>query len=191
MTQIDTTRLRTLLTGKTSLRLIDVRSPGEFAAEHIPGSANVPLDVLRARQDELTVRHDDPIVLVCASGGRAEQARTLLHQAGAEPTVLAGGLGQWERDGGDVRRGRGAWAMERQVRLAAGTLVLSGVLGSIAYRPLKWLAGFVGAGLTVAAVTNTCAMSRVLALLPVNRRAAGAPDAHVAEVTEPRSPLSR
>ncbi|WP_372448874.1 YgaP family membrane protein [Saccharopolyspora endophytica] len=59
--------------------------------------------------------------------------------------------------------------MERQVRLTAGLLVFIGVVASTAYEPLKWIAGFVGAGLTFAAVTNTCAMSRVLGLLPHNR----------------------
>lgn len=68
-----------------------------------------------------------------------------------------------------MNRGRGTWAMERQVRLTAGLLVLTGTVASAAYEPLKWVAGFVGAGLTFAAVTNTCAMSRVLELLPHNR----------------------
>lgn len=40
---------------------------------------------------------------------------------------------------------------------------------SIAYEPLEWIAGFVGAGLTFAALTNTRAMARVLSLLPHNR----------------------
>ncbi|ASU77451.1 sulfurtransferase [Actinopolyspora erythraea] len=159
-------------------RLIDVRSPGEFDAAHIPGSHNVPLDLLRERRDELERAHDDPVMLVCASGARAERARTLLESAGVHGCdVLPGGITAWEREGGEVSRGRGVWPMERQVRLVAGSLVLTGVLGSLAYRPLRWLAGFVGAGLTFAAISDTCAMARLLSLLPHNRRSTVDPDA--------------
>ena len=114
-------------------------------------------------------QHGDSVVLVCASGGRAEQARTLLESASLDRlSVLRGGITGWEQQGGELNQGRGTWAMERQVRLVAGLLVLTGVVASTAYEPLKWVAGFVGAGLTFAAVSNTCAMSRVLGLLPHN-----------------------
>ncbi|MBB3050487.1 rhodanese-related sulfurtransferase [Prauserella isguenensis] len=167
---VDTTQVRELRKVDPQVRLIDVRAPGEFASSHIPGSYNVPLDLLREHREELTARHGDPVVLVCASGGRAEQARGLLENAGLERlSVLRGGITGWQQQGGELNRGRGTWAMERQVRLVAGLLVLTGVVASIAYEPLKWIAGFVGAGLTFAAVSNTCAMSRVLGLLPHNR----------------------
>lgn len=147
-----------------------MRAPGEFASSHIPGSYNVPLHLLREHREELTAQHGDPVVLVCASGGRAEQARTLLESAGLDRlSVLRGGITGWEQDGGELNRGRGTWDMERQVRLVAGLLVLTAVVASTAYEPLKWIAGFVGAGLAFAAVSNTCAMSRVLGLLPRNR----------------------
>ncbi|WP_338600394.1 rhodanese-like domain-containing protein [Saccharopolyspora sp. SCSIO 74807] len=167
---VDTAEVREVRETDPQIRLIDVRTPGEFVSSHIPGSYNVPLDLLREHRDELTAQHGDPVVLVCASGGRAEQARSLLETAGLERlSVLRGGITGWGREGGELNRGRGTWAMERQVRLAAGLLVLTGVVASIAYEPLKWIAGFVGAGLTFAAVTDTCAMSRVLGLLPHNR----------------------
>lgn len=66
--------------------------------------------------------------------------------------------------------------MERQVRLVAGMAVVLGIVSSIAYEPLKWIAGLVGAGLTFAAITNTCAMSRVLGLLPHNRTRSADPE---------------
>lgn len=169
-TLVDTAQIREFRGSDPRLRLIDVRTPGEFAAAHIPGSYNVPLDLLREHRDELTARHGDPVVLVCASGARAEQARTLLETSGLDRlSVLRGGITGWEQAGGELNRGRGTWAMERQVRLVAGLLVLAGVVASTVVEPLKWIAGFVGAGLTFAAVTNTCAMSRVLGLLPHNR----------------------
>lgn len=167
---VDTAQVRALRDADPQIRLIDVRAPGEFASSHIPGSYNVPLDLLREHRDELTAQHGDPVVLVCASGGRAEQARTLLENAGLDRlSVLRGGITGWQQQGGKLNQGRGTWAMERQVRLVAGLLVLTGVVASTAYDPLKWVAGFVGAGLTFAAVSNTCAMSRVLGLLPHNR----------------------
>ncbi|MBQ0928667.1 rhodanese-like domain-containing protein [Saccharopolyspora endophytica] len=167
---VDTAQVRALRDADPQIRLIDVRAPGEFASSHIPGSYNVPLDLLREHRDELTAQHGDPVVLVCASGGRAEQARTLLESAGLDRlSVLRGGITGWQQQGGEINQGRGTWAMERQVRLVAGLLVLTGVVASTAYEPLKWVAGFVGAGLTFAAVSNTCAMSRVLGLLPHNR----------------------
>ncbi|MEV4729942.1 rhodanese-like domain-containing protein [Saccharopolyspora sp. NPDC049426] len=167
---IDTAQVRALRDADPQIRLIDVRAPGEFASSHIPGSYNVPLDLLREHRDELTAQHGDPVVLVCASGGRAEQARSLLENAGLDRlSVLRGGITGWQQQGGELNQGRGTWAMERQVRLVAGLLVLTGVVASTAYDPLKWVAGFVGAGLTFAAVSNNCAMSRVLGLLPHNR----------------------
>lgn len=174
---VDTDQVRELRAAGHPVRLIDVRSPGEFAGAHIPGSANVPLDLLRKSEKDLVTWHDDPVVLVCASGARAEQARGLLEKAGLDRvSVLRGGITAWQGAGGELNRGHGAWAMERQVRLVAGLIVLVGVLASIAYDPLKWIAGLIGAGLTFAALTNTCAMSRVLGLLPINRASnAGGP----------------
>lgn len=167
---VDVADARELVRSAPRTRLIDVRTPGEFAAAHIPGSRNVPLDVLRAHHTELTADHSDPVVLVCGSGVRAEEARGLLATAGLPKlTVLEGGIGAWEQQGAPVSRGRGKWAMERQVRLAAGSLVLAGVVGSVAAPKLKWLAGFIGAGLTFSALSNTCGMARALSLLPCNR----------------------
>ncbi|WP_092527531.1 rhodanese-like domain-containing protein [Actinopolyspora saharensis] len=172
---MDTSATRELAGANPRTRLVDVRTPGEFAAERIPGSHNVPLELLREHSSELASAHEDPVVLVCASGTRAEQARELLESAGiTQARVLRGGLAGWRKDGGaiasgSVERGSGTWSMERQVRLVAGSLVLLGVVGSVFHRPLKWLAGFVGAGLTFAAVSDTCAMARLLELLPHNR----------------------
>lgn len=170
---VDTAQVRDFREADPRVRLIDVRTPGEFTSSHIPGSYNVPLDLLREHHEELTAQHDDPVVLVCASGARAEQARALLETAGLDRlSVLRSGITGWEQEGGELNRGRGTWAMERQVRLVAGLLVLTGVVTSTAFEPMKWIAGFVGAGLTFAAVTNTCAMSRLLGLLPHNRTSA-------------------
>ncbi|MGW6405429.1 YgaP family membrane protein, partial [Streptomyces sp. NPDC055134] len=61
------------------------------------------------------------------------------------------------------------WPMDRQVRLAAGSLVLAGVVAGLAWTPAHWLSGVVGAGLVFSGVTNTCGMAAALAKLPHNR----------------------
>ncbi|MGW1681513.1 rhodanese-like domain-containing protein [Saccharopolyspora sp. NPDC002376] len=175
---IDVPAARKLVASTPGTRLIDVRTPGEFTAAHIPGSHNVPLDLLRANRAELTADHSDPVVLVCGSGVRAETARGLLGDAGFKQlTVLKGGITAWDQQGAPVSRGTdrcvvpraGKWAMERQVRLAAGSLVLTGILSSLIAPKMKWLAGLIGAGLTYSALSNTCAMAQVLSRLPYNR----------------------
>ncbi|MDN3242589.1 rhodanese-like domain-containing protein [Glycomyces tritici] len=151
--------------------LVDVRTPGEFASERLPGSRNVPLATLATAD---LAAGGAPVILVCASGTRAGQAKNLLGEGAGVPVhILDGGLTAWRREGGAVESsGRRVWGMERQVRFAAGGLVIAFVAASLAWDPLKWLAAAIGAGLVVAALTNTCAMARALALLPWNRRAA-------------------
>ncbi|WP_046470490.1 rhodanese-like domain-containing protein [Allosalinactinospora lopnorensis] len=188
---MDAARVRALQEADPRVRLIDVRTPREFAAAHIPGSSNVPIELLREHRRELSAEHADPVVLVCRSGTRAEQARQLLAASGlGRIHVLQGGISDWESAGAPLKRGRGTWAMERQVRLAAGAIVLLTVVASLAFAPLKWIAAFVGAGLIFAAVTDTCAMARVLSLLPWNRvRQCDAP-ATLSALTEP-APTAR
>ena len=168
---IDASTLRAWLEDEASVHVVDVRTPAEFESAHIPGSYNVPLDMLdehRADLCHLTER----VVLVCRSGNRAGQAERKLAEVGPPNiAVLEGGMIAWEQAGGEVRRGHQRWDLERQVRLVAGSLVLAGVLGSVAFKPAKWLAGAVGAGLTVAALTNTCAMGKLLSKVPYNRGA--------------------
>ena len=62
--------------------------------------------------------------------------------------ILDGGITAWEAKGFAVNRGAQRWDLERQVRLVAGSIVLSSVLGSIAAPRLKWLAAAIGGGLT-------------------------------------------
>lgn len=150
--------------------LIDVRSPAEFDSGRIPGSYNIPLDRLDEAAATLAGASRD-LVVVCQSGQRSQQAQRQLLAAGAERVhVLDGGLQAWEEAGEQVVRGKPGWGLERQVRLAAGSLVVAGVVGSVTVdESLKYLAGVVGAGLVFAAVTNTCGMAHVLARLPYNR----------------------
>ena len=166
---LQTVVLRERLADTGAPLLLDVRTPAEFAAVHIPGSYNVPLDTLREHREELR-RHLDDVVLVCRTGNRATMAEGALAEAGMfNVHVLDGGIAAWQAAGAPVNRGRARWDLERQVRLVAGTLVLLGVLGGLVVPGLEWLSAAVGAGLVVAAVTNTCMMGMLLARLPFNR----------------------
>ncbi|WP_281274171.1 YgaP family membrane protein [Nocardioides aurantiacus] len=75
--------------------------------------------------------------------------------------------------------GRQTWELERQVRLVAGSAVAASVLGSTVSPRLKWIAAAIGSGLTVAAMTNTCAMGMALSAMPWNR---GAQEVDIADV---------
>lgn len=171
--RLDVAELRRLLDGRDDMVVLDVRSPGEYGTVHLEGSVNFPLDLIEQHSAQVAARLAGPVVLLCAQGARSGQAARLLAGAGvADLRILDGGIGAWESAGGHVRRGRGRWAMERQVRLAAGSLVLASVLASTQRSAAKWLAAAVGAGLTYSALSNTCAMARVLGFLPYNRDAA-------------------
>ena len=75
-------QLRSLIKSAADLRIIDVRTPAEDEAIHIPGSYNVPLDTLREHRDELTQHLDTDVALVRRSGMRAEQAERAFAEAG-------------------------------------------------------------------------------------------------------------
>ncbi|WP_328303803.1 rhodanese-like domain-containing protein [Actinomycetospora sp. NBC_00405] len=151
--------------------VLDVRSAAEYEAAHIRGSYHVPLATLAEHTRDLAAHLDTPVVLVCQSGVRAEQARRHLAAVGLDRAhVLDGGLPAYTAAGGDVVTGRKAWALERQVRLVAGTLVVLGLTaGRLVSPKARLLAGGIGAGLTFSALTDTCAMGAALARLPINR----------------------
>lgn len=181
---LDPQALQEWLAGDDRPRLLDVRTPAEFTTAHIPGSYNVPLPLLREHRDELRSHLDDDVVLVCRSGARATQAEALLGSTGlANLHVLTGGVSAWEASGGPLNRGAQTWELERQVRLVAGGIVLSGVLASTKVPALKWVSAAIGAGLTGAAVTNSCAMGKALSMLPYNRRTAPSLDSVLRELS--------
>lgn len=151
------------------VKLVDVRTPAEFGEIHIAGSELMPLDRLEA--DRLK-GGDKDCVIVCRSGKRAAQAKEKLEAAGCERLmILEGGVQAWEQAGLPVNRGKAAMSLERQVRIAAGLMVLLGVaLGTWVHPALYGIAAFVGAGLTFAGITDWCGMGMLLARAPWNQR---------------------
>ena len=167
---INVGQLRELRLEDPDIRILDVRTGGEFETKHIPGSYNVPLDTLGEHVRDLA-SVDHPVVLVCQSGGRATQAHGALLAAGKETLhILEGGIAAWDNAGGEIIHGATErWAMDRQVRLVAGSISLLGIVASTVVPGAKWIAAGVGAGLAYSAASNTCAMASVLSKLPYNQ----------------------
>ncbi|MFZ4283606.1 rhodanese-like domain-containing protein [Streptomyces rhizosphaericola] len=182
-----------LATGEARTRLqeltvIDVRTPGEYAAGHLPGALNIPLDhIQRALPDIRDAAHRKDVLVVCASGARSENACKILAENGITTTTLSGGTGAWAADGHELHcpqaLPRTVWGMERQVRLTAGALVLLGLLlGALIHPAFQVLSAGIAGGLVFSALTNTCGMAAVLAKLPHNRPRAHDLDRTLAEL---------
>jgi rhodanese-related sulfurtransferase len=171
-TEVDAATVIDWMTDPDAVTVLDVRSPAEFETTHIAGSYNLPLDLVGEHAAQLAARLDRKVVLVCQSGVRADQARQRLAGTGMDNLhVLRTGVPGFTAAGGQVVHGRPRWALERQVRLVAGSLVLVGVLASRWAPKSVLLAGGIGAGLTASALTDTCTMGRLLSALPHNRDA--------------------
>ncbi len=153
--------------------LIDVRTPVEFRALHAESALNVPLDTIDENTLR-TIRNGDPeapVYLLCRTGNRAGTACEKLEKLGGKNLfVVDGGTEAWEAAGLPVVRGKKAVSLERQVRIAAGGIVVVGALLAAFLHPWFWaVPAFIGAGLVFSGVTDTCAMGMILARMPWNR----------------------
>jgi rhodanese-related sulfurtransferase len=172
-TVLDARQLEELLTERPDVRLLDVRTPGEYESVHIRGAYNVPLDTLGEHSDEIRATVAEPVVLICQSGNRARQAESALKECTmANVHVLEGGMSDWLAAGLPVQRGRKRLSLERQVRIAAGSLAAAGAVLSLLLNPLfAMVPAFVGGGLVFAGVTDRCGMAMLLSRLAYNRPA--------------------
>lgn len=162
-----------LLDERPDVRLLDVRTPGEYESVHIRGAYNVPLDTLGEHAREIRASVTAPVILICQSGQRARRAEAALKESGMPNLhVLDGGMKAWIDAGLPVERGRERLSLERQVRIAAGALAASGGFLALLVHPLfALLPALVGSGLVFAGVTNTCLLAMLLSKLPYNRPA--------------------
>jgi len=155
--------------------LLDVRTILEFSGSQVPGSLNLPLDALSSDSLKKRLGGKDPkeILILCQSGKRAGKAAAILARDPAwKVHVVEGGLQQWREEGLPIEQKAAVISLERQVRIAAGTLVLVGLaLGQWVHPWGIAFSGFVGAGLVFAGLTDTCGMGMLLAKAPWNRRA--------------------
>lgn len=166
------TELAEKLRSPSTPLLVDVQTPAEHESLRVPGSHNVPLDLLQKNKETLAEQFTGEIVLICQTGNRANQALQHLRAAGVDTArVLDGGVVALEASHRDhTERGRQRWAMDRQVRMVAGSLVLTGFLGGKLISPkVGYLAGAIGAGLTFSALTDSCAMAAALNKMPWNK----------------------
>lgn len=154
--------------------LVDVRGADEHARARIPGALNLPLDQLD--EAALAAHAGKPVLFHCRSGMRtAGNAPKLAACAGnMQAFIVEGGLDAWRKAGLPVEEDRSQpLELSRQVQIAAGAMVLLGVLlGAFVAPAFYGLAGFVGAGLVFAGVTGTCGLARLLRVMPWNRVAA-------------------
>ncbi len=176
MSTITVRELHQVLQDNASQNVIDVRTPVEFAEVHVAAAKNVPLDALQP--DQLYETHrlsiEKPVYILCRSGQRATRAAEQLAKSGfPNSIVVEGGTLAWIDAGLPVNRGKTkVIGLERQVRIAAGFLVLTGLgLGWFVNPGFLGLSAFVGAGLIFAGVTDWCGMGLLLAKAPWNQKA--------------------
>ncbi|MDZ4820802.1 MAG: rhodanese-like domain-containing protein [Planctomycetota bacterium] len=172
-TTIQPRQLAELLKNGTHIDLLDVRTPAEFAEVHLTGAKNIPLhelDPARIMQQRGNAQNET-LYLICKSGSRGQQACSKLEQAGFSNVAnVAGGTMACVEAGLPTVHGQKTISLERQVRIAAGSLVLLGsVLGAFVHPAWIGLAAFVGAGLVFAGITDTCGMAMILARMPWNQ----------------------
>ncbi len=173
MTSISAAQLLERIRSNAPIELIDVRTPAEYQEVHVQGARNEPLErldpanVIAGRQ----LGKDEPLYVVCQSGGRSRQACERLTKAGYDNIVnVDGGTKACIEAGLPVVRGKKTMSLERQVRITAGSLVFIGAaLTYFVNLGFLIIPAFIGAGLVFAGVTDTCGMGMVLARMPWNQ----------------------
>jgi len=149
--------------------LIDVRGFDEFATGHAVGARCIPLPDLERRCGEIA--SDNPILVICKSGGRSAMAAERLLALGLDNVVdVDGGFDAWSKAGLPIDRQTGVIPLERQVRGIAGSLVLAfTIAGAIGPKWYLAVPAFVGFMLTLSCITGLCPMMKILSVMPWNR----------------------
>jgi rhodanese-related sulfurtransferase len=160
------------LAGGTAV-LVDVREPLEHARERIADAVSMPLSSFdgEALRSSLGVKPAPTVIFHCQSGQRTAQSAAQLGSCGVKSYLLEGGLNAWKLAGlGTVIDRTRPIELQRQVQIAAGSLVLIGVTLSVVVS--SWLLvipAFVGSGLIFAGISGWCGMAKLLATMPWNR----------------------
>ena len=152
-----------------SYAIVDVRSPDEFAHEHVEGSINLPLDTVLEHTE--TLRSYDHVYLYCRSGNRSGQACARLHDANmAHAASIEGGIDAMQKAGFHILKKKGVIPLQRQVLLGAGTIVATGIVLSYFASPyFQLLSLAAAAGLIYAGLSGNCMLALFLARMPWNR----------------------
>ena len=167
---IDPKRLFELVQHGVSVEVIDVSSPIEFEEVRMPFARNLPIDsaelgrYMAPRQGKC----DAPLYVMCRGGVRS--VKVCQKYRDANLVNIEGGTRNWIECGLPVTRNTAVVSLERQVRIAAGGLTVVGTaLGMFVHAYFLGVPAFVGMGLVVAGVTNTCGMAILLTKMPWNR----------------------
>ncbi|MGA2916477.1 MAG: MBL fold metallo-hydrolase [Sedimentisphaerales bacterium] len=155
-------------------KLLDVRSALEFSQVHIEKSINIPIDTLSGRIGELS-RSGQNYIVFCMAGIRSPMAADMLIQAGINSVkVMEGGIARWQKEKLPVVKGRGGISLERQVRIIAGSLVLTGIIqAALLHWAFIFISVFVSCGLIFAGLTDNCLMGMLLMKLTYNKKLYG------------------
>ena len=154
--------------------LIDVRTPMEFQEVRAVTARNIPLDKLdpHSVMKDRDGAADQPVYVICKGGTRGGKAQQKFVDAGFTNVLnVEGGTEAWVAAGLPVVRGKKVMSLERQVRIAAGFIVLAGAVAAIVTGNV-YVAGipaFVGAGLMLAGITDSCVMGMMIAKMPWNQ----------------------
>ena len=132
----------------------------------------IPLSIIAKHPLKDADAPDKPIVFFCHSGNRTANASDLLERLAGDVQAyrLDGGISGWEKAGLPVEHISSTIPLFRQIQIAAGSLVLIGVIGSAFWHPFFWLSAFVGAGLVFAGISGFCGLGVLLSHMPWNRR---------------------
>lgn len=154
--------------------LLDVRTAGEYASEHIEGAILLTPEEMKG----LSARYPGrKLVFQCAAGGRSRNACAAFQKLDPAQTVynLEGGINAWKHAGLDTVKGsRTLLPLDRQVQLTIGIMLLAATsAGFLVHSYWHVIALFIGVGLTIAGATGFCGLARILACMPWNRAATG------------------
>jgi glyoxylase-like metal-dependent hydrolase (beta-lactamase superfamily II) len=154
--------------------VVDVRTLAEVEAERLEGAVHVPMDRL-AEEAERVRALPAPRLLLCRTGRRAVAARTTLAGLGIGGlTVMEGGIEAYRAAGGSTVVGKQHMSLERQVRIAAGSLAaVGGLLALTVHVAFAALPLLIGGGLVYSGITDWCGMGMLLAKMPWNRGKGG------------------
>jgi rhodanese-related sulfurtransferase len=102
--QTSAARLHKAMAQGRKLLVIDVRTPKEFAAEHVPGAVNIPIGTLAEKIREMNVPQDTTIVTLCDHGGRSSRAAEELRKMGYQASSFCR-IDAWKEKGYKVESG--------------------------------------------------------------------------------------
>jgi len=156
--------------------IVDVRTTAEVNTSALPDCIHIPLHDLTPERlkNEIskTGKSATHVFLLCQSGRRAVQAADQLKgQINAQLVIIEGGMNSIKQAQIPlICAGRKVLPLDRQMRIAAGLLILLGaVLGAALNPGFYTLCAFVGGGLVFAGITDLCPLTRVIAKMPWNR----------------------